>query len=111
MGVAIAAKKLLEGKGKRVRVVSAPCWDAFERLPPEPLVGVGVPSRHAALVGPVHVDRPPVDAGGAVCGQALVAPAGRLAAGESEREQVAGSGPERLDDTLAELAGYVVDDE
>jgi transketolase len=35
VGVAVAAKKLLEGKGKRVRVVSAPCWDAFERLPPE----------------------------------------------------------------------------
>jgi transketolase len=35
VGVALAAQKLLEAKGKRVRVVSAPCWDAFERLPPE----------------------------------------------------------------------------
>ncbi|MGC4088497.1 MAG: transketolase [Polyangiaceae bacterium] len=31
--VALEAKGLLEAKGKRVRVVSAPCWDAFERLP------------------------------------------------------------------------------
>jgi transketolase len=35
VGVAVAAKKILEGKGKRVRVVSAPCWDAFTRLPAE----------------------------------------------------------------------------
>jgi transketolase len=35
VGVAVAAKKVLEAKGRRVRVVSAPCWDAFERLPPD----------------------------------------------------------------------------
>jgi transketolase len=35
VGTAFAAKKVLEAKGKRVRVVSAPCWDAFERLAPE----------------------------------------------------------------------------
>src|SRR5262249_42214917 len=29
--VAVAAKKLLDEKGERVRVVSAPCWNAFER--------------------------------------------------------------------------------
>jgi transketolase len=32
---AVDAKKLLAAKGKRVRVVSAPCWEAFERQPPE----------------------------------------------------------------------------
>jgi transketolase len=31
--VAVDAKKILEAKGKRVRVVSAPCLNAFERLP------------------------------------------------------------------------------
>jgi len=35
VSIATAAKQLLEGKGKRVRVVSAPCWEAFERLSPE----------------------------------------------------------------------------
>jgi transketolase len=29
--VAVGAKPLLEAAGQRVRVVSAPCWDAFER--------------------------------------------------------------------------------
>jgi transketolase len=29
--IAIGAKKILEGKGERVRVVSVPCWNAFER--------------------------------------------------------------------------------
>jgi transketolase len=29
--VAIAAKKILDAEGQRVRVVSAPCWDLFER--------------------------------------------------------------------------------
>jgi transketolase len=32
--VAVEAKKILEGKGKRVRVVSAPCLEAFAALPP-----------------------------------------------------------------------------
>ncbi|HVU00187.1 MAG TPA: transketolase [Polyangiaceae bacterium] len=31
--VAVQAKKILEGKGKRVRVVSAPCLEAFAELP------------------------------------------------------------------------------
>jgi len=31
--VAVDAKKKLEAKGKRVRVVSAPCWEAFLRKP------------------------------------------------------------------------------
>jgi len=35
VSAAMAAKKLLDQKGKRVRVVSAPCWEAFERLSPE----------------------------------------------------------------------------
>ncbi len=35
VGVAVEAKKLCAAKGKRVRVVSAPCWNAFERLAPE----------------------------------------------------------------------------
>jgi transketolase len=30
---ALEARRLLEAKGKRARVVSAPCWQAFERLP------------------------------------------------------------------------------
>ena len=29
--VAVAAKKILDGQGERVRVVSAPCWNLFER--------------------------------------------------------------------------------
>jgi transketolase len=35
VSAAVDAKKLLEAKGKRVRVVSAPCWEAFSRLSPE----------------------------------------------------------------------------
>jgi transketolase len=31
--VALEAKAILAHRGKRVRVVSAPCWEAFERLP------------------------------------------------------------------------------
>jgi transketolase len=31
--IAVEAKKKLEVKGKRVRVVSAPCWEAFARKP------------------------------------------------------------------------------
>lgn len=31
VSVAVGAKPLLEARGKRVRVVSAPCWDEFER--------------------------------------------------------------------------------
>jgi transketolase len=41
--VAVEAKKLLEAKGKRVRVVSAPCLEAFGRLPEE---------RQAEVLGP-----------------------------------------------------------
>jgi transketolase len=33
--LAVSAKRLLEQKGKRVRVVSAPCVEAFRRLPAE----------------------------------------------------------------------------
>jgi transketolase len=29
--IAVAAKKILDGQGERVRVVSAPCWNQFER--------------------------------------------------------------------------------
>jgi transketolase len=29
--VAVAAKKILDAEGQKVRVVSAPCWDAFQR--------------------------------------------------------------------------------
>jgi transketolase len=42
---AVDVKKLLEGKGKRVRVVSAPCLEAFSRLPAsaqEAVLGRGV---------------------------------------------------------------------
>ncbi|HEY6726043.1 MAG TPA: transketolase, partial [Polyangiaceae bacterium] len=31
VGVAVAAKKLLNDRGRQVRVVSAPCWDLFRR--------------------------------------------------------------------------------
>ena len=31
--LAVEAKRILDQKGRRVRVVSAPCWEAFERLP------------------------------------------------------------------------------
>ncbi|HEX5098864.1 MAG TPA: transketolase [Polyangiaceae bacterium] len=73
VGVAVAAKKLLEQKGKRVRVVSAPCWDAFERLSPEArrkvvpdtgllvTVEAGVTHGWAAVTGPkglnIGIDR------------------------------------------------------
>jgi transketolase len=43
--VAVQAKKILEGKGKRVRVVSAPCLEAFATLSPserEAVLGRGV---------------------------------------------------------------------
>ena len=35
MHIAVEAKQLLAAQGKRVRVVSAPCWEAFSRLPDE----------------------------------------------------------------------------
>ncbi|HWP07252.1 MAG TPA: transketolase [Polyangiaceae bacterium] len=73
VGVAVGAKKLLEQKGKRVRVVSAPCWDAFERLSPEArakvvpdtgllvTVEAGVTHGWAAVTGPkglnIGIDR------------------------------------------------------
>ena len=33
VGIAVEVRKMLENKGRRVRVVSAPCWDLFEALP------------------------------------------------------------------------------
>jgi transketolase len=33
VGVAVEAKAKLQERGQRVRVVSAPCWEAFRRLP------------------------------------------------------------------------------
>lgn len=33
VGVAVGAKKLLNERGRQVRVVSAPCWDLFRRQP------------------------------------------------------------------------------
>ncbi len=44
-GAALGARPRLEAKGHRVRVVSAPCWDAFQRLPAgerEAVLGRGV---------------------------------------------------------------------
>jgi transketolase len=35
VGVAVEAQTKLAAKGRRVRVVSAPCWQEFERLPVE----------------------------------------------------------------------------
>jgi len=35
VGPALEAKQILETRGQRVRVVSAPCWQAFERRPKE----------------------------------------------------------------------------
>jgi transketolase len=49
VGPAVGAKKILEQKGKRVRVVSAPCWDAFSRLPAEKRAQV-VPPKGSLLV-------------------------------------------------------------
>jgi transketolase len=67
VGVAVAAKKILEGKGKRVRVVSAPCWDAFKRLPDDKQKSVlgsgrlvtieaGVTTGWAAVTGPSGIN-------------------------------------------------------
>jgi transketolase len=42
--VAVGAKKILDEAGHPTRVVSAPCWDVFERLPPariEQVLGTG----------------------------------------------------------------------
>jgi transketolase len=50
----VDARKLLEAKGKRVRVVSAPCWEAFERLSPEKRAAV-VPEK--ALLVTVEAGR------------------------------------------------------
>jgi transketolase len=44
VSAAVDAKKLLEAKGKRVRVVSAPCWEAFSRLSPEKRAAVVPPN-------------------------------------------------------------------
>ncbi|MDQ2644392.1 MAG: transketolase [Myxococcota bacterium] len=38
--VALAAKKILDEKGHPARVVSAPCWEAFQRLPAETIESV-----------------------------------------------------------------------
>jgi transketolase len=62
--VAMGAKKLLDAGGERVRVVSAPCWTAFERqpavvrdavLPPgvrRVAIEIGVTEPWRAVVGP-----------------------------------------------------------
>ncbi len=45
VGLALETKKLLEAKGRRTRVVSAPCLEAFERLSPtarEAVLGRGI---------------------------------------------------------------------
>ncbi len=48
--LALEARRLLEEKGKRVRVVSAPCWDAFERLPKAQQDAVlATPARRAVI--------------------------------------------------------------
>ncbi|MEJ7728007.1 MAG: transketolase [Polyangiaceae bacterium] len=61
--VAVAAKKILDGAGEKVRVVSAPCWDQFEReerawrdavLPPgvsRVVVEIGVTAPWRGVVG------------------------------------------------------------
>ncbi len=46
VGVAVEAEAKLRAQGKRVRVVSAPCWDVFRRLPIEEqqaVLGEGLP--------------------------------------------------------------------
>jgi transketolase len=40
VGAAVDAKKRLDQAGKRVRVVSAPCWEAFSRVSPDRRSGV-----------------------------------------------------------------------
>jgi transketolase len=48
--LALEARLILEKKGKRVRVVSAPCWQAFERLPVEKQNAVlATPARRAVI--------------------------------------------------------------
>lgn len=45
VGVAVGAKAALAAAGKRVRIVSAPCWEAFQRLPAtaqEAVLGKGI---------------------------------------------------------------------
>lgn len=67
VSVAVDAKKTLEAAGRRVRVVSAPCWDAFSRLPAERrksvlgsgrLVSIeaGVTTGWAAVTGPSGIN-------------------------------------------------------
>jgi transketolase len=46
VGLAVAAKERLAADGYRVRVVSAPCWEAFRRLPESEqavVLGKGIP--------------------------------------------------------------------
>jgi transketolase len=62
--VAVAVKKILDAEGERVRVVSAPCWDLFERqdaayrdavLPPgvrRAVIEIGVTGPWRGVVGP-----------------------------------------------------------
>ncbi len=62
--IAVAAKKILDAEGERVRVVSAPCWSLFERqdaayrdavLPEGPrraVVEIGVTEPWRGVVGP-----------------------------------------------------------
>ncbi len=66
VSAAVAAKKLLEEKGRRVRIVSAPCVQAFERMPPE---------KRAAMLpsGPLLVS---VEAGRTMGFAALTGPSG-----------------------------------
>jgi transketolase len=50
VSVAIAAAKLLTEQGRRVRVVSAPCWELFEEQPAEVQASVlGVGGRRVAI--------------------------------------------------------------
>jgi transketolase len=68
--VAIAAKKILDAQGERVRVVSAPCWNAFERQDDaykERVLPKGLP-RAAIEIGVTEPWRGVVGLDGAVIG-------------------------------------------
>ncbi|MCC6216337.1 MAG: transketolase [Polyangiaceae bacterium] len=95
VGVAVDAARLLGEQGKTVRVVSMPCWDAFQRLPA---------ARRAEILGTGR--RVSIEAGATLGWRALVGEGG-LAIGI---DRFGASAPaERLAEELGLTAAKVVE--
>jgi transketolase len=65
--LASEAQRILAQKGRRARVVSAPCWEAFERLPK---------AKQAAVLGRDDVRRVAIEAGRTPFWRGVVGPSG-----------------------------------